>query len=43
MLIHEKLWEKQTFEKGDFVRFWILMDWDNEICPMLGIAKEITL
>jgi hypothetical protein len=32
-----------TFEKGDFVRFWILMDWDNKIHPMLGIVKKITL
>jgi hypothetical protein len=22
---------KSTFEKGDFVGFWISMDWDNEI------------
>ncbi len=26
---------KSTFEKGDFAKFWILIDWDNGVCPML--------
>jgi hypothetical protein len=34
---------KFTFEKGDFVWFWISMDWDNGVCPMLWITEEITL
>ncbi len=34
---------KSTFKKGDFARFWILMDWDNGVRPMLWIAKGITL
>jgi hypothetical protein len=28
---------KSTFKKGDFVRFWISMDWDNGVWPMLSI------
>ncbi len=34
---------KSTFEKGDFVEFWISMDWDNWIRPMLWIIEGITL
>jgi len=34
---------KSTFEKGDFARFWISMDWDNGVWPMFWIAKWITL
>jgi hypothetical protein len=25
---------KSTFEKGEFAKFWISMDWDNGIRPM---------
>ncbi len=34
---------KSTFKKGDFAGFWISMDWDNGIHPMLWIVKGITL
>ncbi len=34
---------KSTFEKGDFVEFWILMDWDNGVCPMLWINEGKTM
>ncbi len=34
---------RSTFEKGDFAKFWISMDWDNEVHPMLWIVEGITL
>jgi len=32
-----------TFNKGDFAEFWISLDWDNGIHPMLRITEVITL
>jgi hypothetical protein len=31
---------KSTFKKGDYANFWILMDWDNGVHPMLWTLKE---